>query len=47
MTAPRDGDWAQMSEKDFRAMVRSFLRRYYPEATTSEPGAAGLAIPLC
>ena len=31
VTAPLDGDWAQMSEKDFRSMVRAFLRRHYPE----------------
>ena len=28
---PREADWASMSETDFRAMVRAFLRRHCPE----------------
>ncbi len=31
VVAPPDRDWARMSESSFRRMVRSFLRRNYPE----------------
>lgn len=28
---PRDADWTQMGEREFRQMVRGFLRLHYPE----------------
>jgi alkylation response protein AidB-like acyl-CoA dehydrogenase len=34
---PRDGNWAQMSEQEFRRMVRNFLRRYFPERLRHRP----------
>ena len=34
---PRDADWEQMPEPDFRAMVRAFLAKHYPESRRHMP----------
>jgi alkylation response protein AidB-like acyl-CoA dehydrogenase len=34
---PREADWEQMSEDEFRALVRAFLEKHYPQALRYPP----------
>jgi len=41
---PRDADWNEMSEQDFRVLVRSFLSQHYPDSLRNMPHRARWAI---